>query len=148
MAGKGPAFRIGGKGLDFRMAWKGQPVQDERKRAGLGIDGTSQPVQDGRKQRDPEPRGKELSLPAPNPQSSRRPEPRGKELSFARLRVSLLTKLALNRFQLPAVGGLLFGPAQSAVGFGPLFPSQLVLGIQGNGFGELVNSFLNAALAE
>lgn len=61
---------------------------------------------------------------------------------------SLLTKLELNSFQLPAVGGLLFGPAQAAVGFGPLFPSQLVLGIQGNGFGELVDGFLNAALAE
>ena len=110
------------------MAGISQQVQDGLERAGLGIYGTSQQVRDGRKQRDP--------------------EPRGKESSFARLRVSLLTKLALNRFQLPAVGGLLFGPAQAAVGFGPLFPSQSVLGIQGNGFGELVDGFLNAALAE
>ena len=128
MSGKGLDFRMGGKGLDFRMAWKEQQVQDGRERAGLGIDGTSQQVRDGRKHSDP--------------------EPRGKELSSARLRVSLLTKLELNRFQLPAVGGLLFGPAQAAVGFGPLFPSQLVLGIQGNGFGELIDGLLNAALAE
>ncbi len=57
-------------------------------------------------------------------------------------------RLSLDGFQAPPVGLLAFGPTKSAVGFRPLLPGLPIVGIQGNGLGELVNGLLVPSLIE